>query len=99
MVCDFCATAKMGFFRNLTVAEILDQPNEPQPSPDDSPKDSDLTPRRQLYLEYWTAHRKHLEQRNGVIKPVKPNKGHWIYFSPFHDTGFCLGASASVKYK
>lgn len=25
MACDFCATAKMGFFRNLTVAEILDQ--------------------------------------------------------------------------
>ena len=74
-------------------------PNEPKPSPDDPPKDSDLTPRRQLYLEYWTAHRKHLEQRNGVIKPVKPNKGHWIYFSPFHDAGFCLGASASVKYK
>ena len=74
-------------------------PNEPQSPLNDPPKDSDLTPRRQLYLEYWTAHRKHLEQRNGVIKPVKPNKGHWIYFSPFHDTGFCLGASASVKYK
>ena len=25
MACDFCATAKMGFFRNLTAAEILDQ--------------------------------------------------------------------------
>ena len=25
MACDFCATGKMGFFRNLTAAEILDQ--------------------------------------------------------------------------
>ena len=25
MACDFCATAKMGFFRNLAAAEILDQ--------------------------------------------------------------------------
>ena len=25
MACDFCATAKMGFFHNLTAAEILDQ--------------------------------------------------------------------------
>ena len=25
MACDFCATAKMGFFRNLTTAEILEQ--------------------------------------------------------------------------
>ena len=25
MACDFCATARMGFFRNLTAAEILDQ--------------------------------------------------------------------------
>ena len=25
MACDFCATGKMGFFRNLSVAEIVDQ--------------------------------------------------------------------------
>ena len=25
MACDFCATGKMGFFRNLSSAEILDQ--------------------------------------------------------------------------
>ena len=33
-----------------------------------------LTPAKRLYLEYWTAHREHLEQRNGVIKRYL----HWI---------------------
>ncbi len=24
-----------------------------------------------------------IEERNGVIKPVAPNKGHWLYFFLF----------------
>ena len=65
--------------------------------PDDLPDNGDSTP--ELYHQYWTAHRKHLEKRNGVIKPVAPNKGHWLYFSPFRDSRFRLGVTASVKGK
>ena len=36
--------------------------------PDDLPDNGDSTP--ELYHQYWTAHRKHLEERNRVIKPA-----------------------------
>ena len=65
--------------------------------PDDLPDNGDSTP--ELYHQYWTAHRKHLEERNGVIKPVAPNKGHWLYFFPFRDSRFRLGVATSVKGK
>ena len=64
---------------------------------DDLPDNDDSTP--ELYHQYWAAHRKHLEKRDGVIKPVAPNKGHWLYFSPFRDSRFRLGVTASVKGK
>ncbi len=88
---------------------VVDPPsspsNEPQSLPHDPSVDSDLTPTKhltstkQLYLEYWTALCTRLEQGEGVIKPVKPNAGHWISFSPFRHGGFGLNASASVKGK
>ena len=65
--------------------------------PDDLPDNGDSTP--ELYHQYWTAHRKPLEKRNGVIKPVAPNKGHWLYFFPFRDSRFRLGVTASLKGK
>jgi len=67
------------------------------PPPDDLPDNGDST--TELYHQYWTAHRKHLEERNGVIKTVAPNKGHWLYFFPFRDSRFRLGVTASVKGK
>lgn len=80
--------------------------------PDDKMKDDPAVPpkpalaikkdfanTKELYLAYWTAFRKHLEEHNGVIKPIAPNKGHWLYFSPFGDSRFRLGVTASVKGK
>ena len=55
-----------------------------------------LTPARRLYLEYWTAHREHLEQRNRVIKPRKPYPQPWMSFAVGR-SNFHLHAWASVK--
>ena len=55
-----------------------------------------LTPARRLYLEYWTAHRGHLEQRNSVIKSRKPQSQSWMSFAVGR-TNFHLHAWASVK--
>ena len=61
----------------------------------------ELTSTNQLYLEYWTGLRDVLEERNGVIKPVKAAAQHWLYFYPFPNlsSDFWLSASASMKYK
>ena len=42
---------------------------------------NELTPTDQLYLEYWTGLRDLLEQRNGVISPVKPLPQYWMSFA------------------
>ena len=55
-----------------------------------------LDPAERLYLEYWTAHREHLEQRNGVIKPRKPYSDSWMAFAVGR-TNFHLHSWASVR--
>ena len=57
-----------------------------------------LDPAERLYLEYWTAHREHLEQRNGVIRPRKPYLDPWMSFAVGR-TNFHLHAWASVRDK
>ena len=57
---------------------------------------NELTSVQQLYLEYWTALRDLLEERNGVIKPVKPLPRYWMSFAVGR-SNFWLSASASVK--
>ena len=59
---------------------------------------NELTPTDQLYLEYWTVLRDLLEQRNGVISPVKPLPQSWMSFAVGR-SGFWLSASASVRSK
>ena len=59
---------------------------------------NDLTPTQQLYLEYWTGLQALLEQRNGVIKPVKPLPRNWIGFG-IGRSKFRLDASASIRDK
>ena len=58
----------------------------------------ELTPTKQLYLEYWTGLQDLLEQRDGVIKPVKPWSRNWIGFG-IGRSKFLLAASASVREK
>ncbi len=41
---------------------------------------NELTSTNQLYLEYWTGLRDLLEERNGVINPVKPLAQNWLGF-------------------
>ena len=57
---------------------------------------SGLTPAKRLYLEYWTAFRDLLEQRNGVIKPRKPYSQPWMSFAVGR-SNFHLHAWASVR--
>ena len=55
-----------------------------------------LTPARRLYLEYWTGLRNLLEERNGVVNPVKP-WAHRDYHFAVGRSGFHLTALASVR--
>ncbi len=57
---------------------------------------NELTPTDQLYLEYWTTLREFLEERNGVIRPVKPLPRYWMPFA-VGQSNFWLSASTSVK--
>ena len=57
---------------------------------------NELTTVQQLYLEYWTTLQELLEERNGVIKPVKPLPRYWMSFT-VDRSSFRLSASASVK--
>ena len=59
---------------------------------------NELTPTKQLYREYWTGLRNVLEERNGVIKPIKPWPRNWLGFG-IGRSKFRLDASASVRDK
>ena len=58
----------------------------------------ELTSTNQLYLEYWTALRDCLEERNGVIRPVKPLPQSWLSFAVGR-SGFHLTAIARARGK
>ena len=57
---------------------------------------NELTSVQQLYLEYWTTLREILEERNGVIMPVKSLPRYWMPFAVGR-SNFSLSASTSVK--
>ena len=59
---------------------------------------SDLTETQQLQLEYWTAFRVVLQQRDGVITPVKPQPQHWLDFAVGRSY-FNLSALANTRDK
>ena len=58
----------------------------------------EFTPAQQLYFDYWTAFKKYLEQRNGVIKPVAAHEYNAVRFGVGR-TGFRLEASAAMRGK
>ena len=76
---------------------VVSHPNDWKKGVSPSPR-NDLTPTQQLYLEYWTGLRDLLEQRNGVIKPVKPLPRNWMGFGVGRSR-FRLDASASIRGK
>ena len=57
-----------------------------------------LTPARRLYLEYWTGLRNLLEERNGVVNPVKPLAQSDLQFGVGR-SGFHITVIASVRGK
>ena len=58
----------------------------------------ELTSANQLYLEYWTALQNLLEERNDVVKSIKPLPRNWLGFG-IGRSKFRLDASASVRDK
>ena len=58
----------------------------------------ELTSTNQLYLEYWTGLRDVLEERNGVINPVKPWARNWLGFGVGR-SGFLLDATINNREK
>ena len=76
---------------------VVSHPNDWKKGVSPNPR-NDLTPTQQLYLEYWTGLRDLLEQRDGVIKPVKPLPRNWMGFGVGRSK-FRLDASASIRDK
>ncbi len=74
---------------------VVSHPNDWKKGVSPNPR-NDLTPTQQLYLEYWTTLREFLEERNGVIRPVKPLPRYWMPFA-VDQSNFWLSASTSVK--
>ena len=58
----------------------------------------ELTSTNQLYLEYWIALQNLLEERNDVVKSIKPLPRNWLGFG-IGRSKFRLDASASVRDK
>ena len=58
----------------------------------------ELTSTNRLNLEYWTALLELLEERNGVIKPVKPGRLSWLSFA-VGPSGFRLQVSINMTEK
>jgi serine/threonine protein kinase len=58
---------------------------------------SNLSKTQALQLEYWTAFRDHLQQRNSFLKPQKPQAQNWfpITIAP----GFRLEATTNTKVR
>ena len=57
-----------------------------------------LSPAKRLYLKYWTALGDLLEQRDGIIKSIKPASENWLAVG-IGDSQFRLDAGASVREK
>lgn len=55
-----------------------------------------LTPAKRLYLEYWTAFRNLLEERSGLVNPVKPLAERELHFGVGR-SGFHITVLASVR--
>ena len=55
-----------------------------------------LTPAKRLYLEYWTAFRDLLEERNGMVNPVKPLAQSELHYGVGR-SGFHITVLASVR--
>lgn len=56
----------------------------------------DVTPAKQLQLEYWTSFKEYLETEQSFIKAHKPLPQHWTTFA-IGRTGFSLSAVANTQ--
>jgi len=55
----------------------------------------ELTPTKQMQLEYWTAFKEFLEERNSFLKSQKPFPQHWSNFA-IGRSGFYLAAQMNT---
>lgn len=78
---------------------IVSQPNDWTRLVSESRKEADeVTPVKQLQLEYWTAFREYLRQSGSFLKGRKPRPQHWYNFS-IGRTGFRLTAFVNTREK
>ena len=57
---------------------------------------TELTETRKFQLEYWQDFRKLMEDRGGLVRPVKPAPQHWLVFS-IGRSGFFLYTVVNVR--
>ena len=107
--CNEITDEKFSFFGlEIELWQIGDSPMAPKFNVVSHPNDwaktvsrisrTELTDTDRLYLGYWTGLQDLLEQRDGVIRPVKSWSRNWIGFG-IGRSNFWLSASAWVKGK
>lgn len=60
---------------------IASKPNDWTKTIVASRRNSEITPTKQLQLEYWQAFREHLENNSSIINAQKPRAQHWMNIS------------------
>jgi hypothetical protein len=58
--------------------------------------EEEITPTKQLQLEYWQALVEYLERHNSIVRTRKPRPQHWMNFS-IGRSGFRLTALANIR--
>lgn len=61
-----------------------------------SVRTADLTPTKQLQLNYWTELRAFLEDANTPLKPQKPAACHWMNFAMGTSAAYCCAIADTV---
>lgn len=60
---------------------IVSKPNDWSRTISNAANNLDLTPMKQLQLEYWTKFRDYLNDRNSILRPQKPLPQSWTNFA------------------
>ena len=95
---DIIGTLRKWWERLFPPQRIINCPSSLSNLLADQNVDKELTVTRQLYLEYWTALRDLLNERNSVVTPGKPSTDNWLYCK-FDYPNFSLSAAAHMDDK
>jgi len=77
---------------------IVSQPNDWTKAFISHPPSGNISPTKQLQLDYWTALNADLEEIGFVKRPRKPQPQHWMDY-PVGRTDFCLSAAVNTREK